>query len=161
MSRSVLWIILLAVLSATTRARADEPRCQQEYVLRMGKLFTPEVFEDPLFDPAVSPHSPFCAADVIPTPDLLRFIDDSRKLRLMGDEVLALKSTHAIELSSCQADRDAVHVKWLACEATVCPIPPPVEVEVEPPWYKSTYLWGTLGFVMGSLATYGVVRALD
>lgn len=149
---------LLVVAGAP--ARADEPRCQQEYVLRMGKLFTPEVFEDPLFDPAVSPFSPFCAGDVLPTPELLQYIDDSRKLRLVQQELLAFKEASRVELQACQDEKDAVNAKWLACEASVCPIPPPVEVEVEPAWYKSPILWGTVAFVVGSLAGYGLGQAL-
>ncbi len=156
----IRWVLAASIMGAPA-ARADEPRCQQEYVLRMGKLFTPEIFEDPLFDPLTSPSSPFCAADVIPTPQLLSYVDDTRTLRLVRQELAALKETSAIELAACQADRDAVAAKWEACEDSVCPIPPPVTVEVEPAWYKSPYLWGMVGFVMGSLATYGVVRALD
>lgn len=158
MQQLIALVVAALVVAPLGSSRADEPRCQQEYVLRMGKLFTPEVFENPSFDPDNSPYSPFCAGDVLPTPDLLKLIDDSRQLRLLRKELSLLRESTNIELESCTADRDAVYAKWVACEETVCPIPPPVEVMVEPPWYLSPVVWGTVGLLLGGLAGYGLAE---
>lgn len=153
-------VALALVSSLSIPAHAEEPKCQREFVLRMGKLFAPEVYEDANFDVDTSPASPFCAGDVLPYPDLLKYIEDTRALRLLRKEFQSYQDSAANDLKACQDESNEVTLKWVECESKQCPVPPVNEVEVEPPWYQGPIFWsivvavvaGTGGYLIGQAA---------